>query len=141
MASSSADCVLGGVRLIFVGQQNVAEERTGDERPAAVAGGRVLLDDVGAGDVGGHQVRRELDALEHQAQRLRDGAHQQRLGRAGQAGDQAVAADEQRGEDLVDDLLLADDHFLHLPDDAGRERTGNARCAALVRRSSDQLER
>ena len=31
----------------------------------------VFFDDVGAGDVGRHQVGRELDALEHQAQRLR----------------------------------------------------------------------
>ncbi len=117
MASSSADCVLGGVRLISSASRMLPKNRTRDERPAAVAGGRVLFDDVGAGDVGGHQVRRELDALEHQAQGLRDGPHQQRLGRAGQAGDQAVAADEQRDQDLIEHLLLADDHFPHLPDD------------------------
>ena len=79
------------------------------EGPAAVAGGRILFDDVGAGDVGRHQVRRELDALEDQAQRLRDGAHQQRLGGAGQAGDQAVAADEQGDQDLIEHFFLADD--------------------------------
>jgi hypothetical protein len=83
-----------------------------------MAGGGIFLDDVGAGDVGGHQVRRELDALEFEAQRLRDGADHQRLRGAGQAGDQAVAADEERGEDLVDDLLLADDDLANLAENA-----------------------
>ena len=77
----------------------------------------IFLDDVGAGDVGRHQVRRELDALEHQAQGLRHGADQQRLGRSGQAGDQAVAADEQRDHDLLQHLLLADDDAPDLLDD------------------------
>ena len=76
---------LGRRAVDFVGQQNVGEDRAGNEGPAAMAGGGIFFDDVGAGDVGGHQVRRELDALEYQAERLRDGADQQRLGRAGQA--------------------------------------------------------
>ena len=66
---------------------------------------------------GRHQVGRELDALEDQAQRLRHGAHQQRLGGAGQTGDQAVAADEQRDHHLLQHLLLADDHAAHLRHD------------------------
>ena len=94
----------------------------GHERPAAVAGGGILLDDVRAGDVRGHQVRRELDALEHQAQRLRDGAHHQRLRRAGQAGDQAMAADEQRRQDLIEHLLLPDDHLPDLRRECRRAR-------------------
>ncbi len=79
-----------------------------------MAGGGIFFDDVRAGDVGGHQVRRELDALEVQAERLRDGAHHQRLRRAGQAGDQAMAADEQRDENLVEHFLLADDDLADL---------------------------
>ena len=78
--------------------------------------GRILFDDVGAGDVGRHQVGRELDALEDQSQRLRHGAHQQRLGRAGQTGDQAVAADEQRDHHLLHHFFLADNHSPDLPD-------------------------
>ena len=95
MASSSADCVFGGVRLISSASRMLPKIGPGHEGPAAVAGGGILFDDVRAGDVRGHQVGRELDALEDQAQRLRDGADHQRLGRAGQAGDQAVAADKQ----------------------------------------------
>ena len=80
-----------------------------------MAGGGIFLDDVGAGDVGRHQVGRELDALEQQAQRLRHGADQQRLGGAGQAGDEAVAAHEQGDHHLLQHLLLADDHAPDLP--------------------------
>ena len=83
-----------------------------------MSGGEVFFDNVGAGDVGGHQVRRELDAFERQPQRLRNGAHHQRLGGAGQAGDQAMAADKQRGQNLVQHLLLADDYLAHLGENA-----------------------
>ena len=60
---------------------------------------------------------RELDALEHQAQGLRQGAHQQGLGGAGQTGDQAVAAHEQGDHHLLQHLLLAHDHAAHLRHD------------------------
>ena len=59
-----------------------------------MAGGGILFDDVRSGDVRRHQVRRELDAAEEQAEGLRDGAHHEGLGRAGEPGDEAVAADE-----------------------------------------------
>jgi hypothetical protein len=68
---------------------------------------------VGAGDVGRHQVRSELDALERQAQRAGQRAHQQRLGRAGHAGDQAVATHQQGDEQLLDHLVLPDDELAH----------------------------
>jgi hypothetical protein len=42
---------------------------------------------------------------------------QQRLGQAGHADDEAVAADEQRQQHLVDDVVLADDQLLELGDD------------------------
>ena len=75
-----------------------------------MAGGGILLDDVGAGDVGRHQIGRELDALEYQAEGLRHGADEQRLGGAGKAGDQAMAADEQGDHHLFQHLFLSDDH-------------------------------
>ena len=117
MASSSADCVFGGVRLISSASRTLREDRARARTSTAVAGGGILLDDVGAGDVGGHQVGRELDALELQAQRLRHRAHQRRFRRARQAGDQAMAADKQRDEHLLDHLFLADDHAPDLPRD------------------------
>ena len=69
----------------------------------------VLHDDVGADDVGRHQVGRELDAVELQVKRLRQRADEGRLAEAGDAFEQRVAADEEAGEDAVDDLLVADD--------------------------------
>ena len=50
---------------------------------------------------------------------LRHGAHQQRLGGAGQAGDQAMAAHEQADHHLFQHLLLADDDAAHLRHDLG----------------------
>ena len=98
----------------LVGEQDIAEDRAFDECPFAMAGRQIFFDDVGAGDVGGHQVRRELDAPELQAERVGNGPHHQRLRRAGHAGQQAMAAHEERDEDLVEHFLLADDHFAHL---------------------------
>ena len=57
--------------------------------------------------------------LNTRPKRLRQGAHQQRLGGAGKAGDQAVAAHEQADHHLFQHLLLADDHAAHLRHDLG----------------------
>ena len=67
----------GGLRLgrravDLVGQHHVGEDRPVQEDELAPAGLGVVLQDVGAGDVGGHQVGRELDALERQVQDLGD---------------------------------------------------------------------
>jgi hypothetical protein len=118
MASSSADCVLGGVRLISSASRMFEKIGPGHEGPGAASGGGIFLNDVGAGDVGRHQIGRELDALEHQAERLRQRAHQQRLGRSRQTGDQTVAAHKQRDHHLFDDLVLSDNHLADFADDA-----------------------
>ncbi len=119
MASSRALCVLGGVRLISSASRMLPKIGPGTKvqvrRPLA----GILFDDVGPGDVAGHQVRRELDAFENQAEGLGHGAHQQRLGGAGQAGDEAVAAHEQADHDLFQHLFLADDDAAHLRHDVG----------------------
>ena len=83
---------LGRRAVDFVGQDHVGEDRPRQERELAAAGVAGLLEDLGAGDVGRHQVGRELDALEGQVQDLGHGADQQRLGQAGHADEQAVAA-------------------------------------------------
>ena len=103
----------------FVGQQDVGENRPPDERPGAAAVGGIFLDDVGARDVAGHQVRRELDALVDQPQGLSHGAHQEGLGGAGEAGDQAVASHEQADHDLFQHLFLAYNDAAHLRHNLG----------------------
>ena len=114
MASSSADCVFGGVRLISSASRMLAKigplTNVQVRRPVVGSSSMMSVPVMSRG----HQVGRELDALEHQPECLRHGAHQQRLRGAGQAGDQAMPAHEQADHHLLQHLLLADDHPPHL---------------------------
>ena len=74
----------------------------------------IVLQHISAGDVRGHQVGSELDAAEGELEDLGDGAHQQRLGQAGNTLEQAVAAGEQCDQQLVDDFVLSDDRLADL---------------------------
>ena len=76
----------------LVGQEHLAEDRAFLKDQFAVPGRRVLLNDVRAGDVGRHQVGRELDAAEAQVHRLSKRADHQRLGQAWHTLQQAVPA-------------------------------------------------
>ena len=98
----------------FVRQNDVGENRSFDEYAAAFSGGAIFFDDFGSGNVGRHQVGRELDALEIEVQDLRDGRDQQCLGQAGNAGDDRVTAGQHRNHDLIDDIFLADDDLANL---------------------------
>ena len=82
-----------------------------EPQPAAAL---LLVEDLGAGDVRRHQVGRELDALEVEVEDVGERLDQQRLRQAGHAGDQAVAAGEERDQHLLDDLVLADDDLAQL---------------------------
>ena len=94
IASSSAACVFGGVRLISSASSRFVKTGPGAERE--LGGPRVV--DERAGDVARHQVGRELDALGVEASAAASGAHEQRLGRPGHALEQHVAAAEQRDD-------------------------------------------
>jgi hypothetical protein len=117
IASSSAAWVFGGRAVDFVGEHDVREDGTGREHHLPPSGRRIFLNDVRAGDVRRHQVRRELDAVELEVEDLRQRPDQQRLRQSGHADDQAVAADEQRQQNLVHHLLLADDQLAELAND------------------------
>jgi hypothetical protein len=108
---------LGVARLISSARHDVGEDRAGLEAELAAAAGAVD-EDRGADDVGGHQVRGELDAGEAEVDRAGEGADHQRLAEARDALEQAVAAGEQAGEDAAQDLVLADDDRLDLADEA-----------------------
>ena len=64
MASSRAACVFGGVRLISSARITLRNSGPSRKRNSRLPGAAVLLDHFGAGDVGRHQVGRELDAAE-----------------------------------------------------------------------------
>jgi hypothetical protein len=111
----------GGLRLgrravDLVGEQDLREDRSLDEAQAAVA--VVLVQDLGAGDVGRHEIRRELDPLERQVQDFRERLDEEGLGEPRDARDEAVAAGEKRHQHLVDDGVLADDDLADLREDA-----------------------
>ena len=76
----------------------------------------IFLEQLGAGDVARHEVRRELHAREREVERLRDRLDEQRLREAGDADEEHVAAGQERRDEIVDDLLLADDAAADLRD-------------------------
>ena len=97
---------LGRRAVDLVGQEEVGEDRALAEpegTPVAVGVEHQL-----AGDVGRHQVRRELHPLEVEVERLRQGLDQQGLGHARHALQQDVAAHQQRGDQAGQRALLAD---------------------------------
>ena len=61
IACSRAAWVFGGVRLISSARTMLAKTGPWTKRKLRLPGGRVLVDDLGAGNVAGHQVGRELD--------------------------------------------------------------------------------
>ena len=83
------------------------------KRNCALPGRDVFLDDLGAGDIAGHQVGCELDAAELQVQGPGQGGYGQRLGQPRHADRQAVAAGEQADQHLFDHLLLTDDDLVN----------------------------
>ena len=105
-----ADWVLGVARLISSASTICEKDRARLKLEHATAVGQ-LHDDVGADDVGRHQVGRELDAVEVERDRIGQRAHQKRLAQTRHAFQQRMAADEQAGQDAMDDLVVADDHL------------------------------
>ena len=117
IASSSADCVLGGVRLISSASTMLLKIGPGMKTSSRLPVSRVFLDEVGTGDVRRHQIGRELDARELEVEHLGDGVHDQGLRETGDAGDDAIAPHEERQEHLLDRLFLADDELAELRGD------------------------
>ena len=115
IAWSNAAWVLGGVRLISSARMMLEKIGPGTNRNAPAAG-LGLLQDVGPGDVRRHQVGRELDPLEADVEDLGERADHQGLGQARHAHQEDVPPGEDRGEDLLDHFVLADDDLAQLGD-------------------------
>src|SRR5579883_3211959 len=77
------------------------------------------IEDVGAGDIRGHQVRRELNAFELAGKEPGDNAHEKGLGRTRNPLDQDVTAREERDKYMFDQFVLADDNFRDFPPGGG----------------------
>ena len=91
----------------FVGQHDVGEDRSALELERAPAIGR-FHHHVRAENVGGHQVRRELDAVEGKLQHLAERADEQCLAQPRHAFQQHMAAGEDRGQRAFDNGVGSD---------------------------------
>ena len=99
----------GGRAVDFVGEDDVVEEWSGYEAEFALSGGAIFLEDVGAGDVGRHEVGGELDAGEGHGQAAGDGADHEGFCEPGDAFEEYVALAEEGDQELFDDFVLTDD--------------------------------
>ena len=108
---------LGGGAVDLVGEQKRGEHRTLDQRKRVA----LQIEDLRAGDVGGHEVGCELDAVELRAEDVRERADEQGLGHAGHAFDEGVLVGENGDERLIDHRLLADDDLADFRAGGGEE--------------------
>ena len=83
---------------------------TGDSDNRPLTGG-VRLQQLHAGDVRRHHVRRELDAVELPGEDFRHRLDEQRLRESRHSHDQNVAFGEDRREQRAYGVVLADDHL------------------------------
>ena len=93
----------------FVRKEHAGKDRPFDKPKLAGTGRPVLLDDFRAGDVTRHEVRRELNSIKRQVQRLGEGSHHERLSETGHTDQQTVSAGKHRDEQFLNDLFLPDD--------------------------------
>ena len=100
---------LGRRPVDLVGQDHIGEYRAAHEPEHPASGLRILLEHVGARDVGRHEIRSELNATEPEIERLGESRDQRGLGQAGNSHDKRVAAGQQGDQQLLDDLLLPHD--------------------------------
>ncbi len=113
-------CLRLGRRAVdFVRQNHVGENRAFEEPELALAGGGILVNHLGAGDVAGHQVGGELDAFEGKVQRLRQRGNQQRFGQPRHPDQQRVTTGKDGNQHLLDHLFLTDDDLGQLGFDFG----------------------
>jgi hypothetical protein len=103
----------------LVGQHQLCEHRA---RPVAELAptGLVLLEDVGADDVGRHQVRRELQPGERQVQRLGQRLEKHRLAQPRYPLDERMPFAHKADEHEPHEILLPDNDAPHLRLDGGR---------------------
>ena len=119
ITSSRADWTLAGARLISSASRKLAKTGPSSVSKSAWSGPV----DAGADEVGRHQVGRELDALEAAAEDVGEGLDGQRLGQAGDALEEDVAAGQEADEDALEHRVLADDDAPDLEEDGFRGRS------------------
>jgi len=99
----------GAGAVYFIGHQKLAEYRALNEAEGSFAA-VALVENFGAKNIGGHEIRRELDALVIEPHDGTQCFHKTRLAKAGNADQQNVTAGKQRDKSFINYLLLAEDH-------------------------------
>ena len=105
---------LGRRAVDLVGQNHIRKHRPAHKPQLAMPRGLVLLDHLRARDIARHQVGGELDPAEIKAERARDRRDQQRLGKPRHADHHRVPPAEDGCEQLLDHVVLPDDHLADL---------------------------
>ena len=124
IASSKRALHFGGRAVDFVGEDQVREKRAELGREFAAA--RIV--NQRADQIGGQQVRRELQPLKTGLDGGRQRFDGQRFGQAGNAFEQDVAVGEQAEQEPIDEIFLADHDLADL---LAQGRESIARAAAL----------
>jgi len=107
---------LGRSTVDFICEDDIRENGAGDECKF-MAARCIGAQDVGAGDVRGHKVGRELNALELEVEHVGNGLDDGCFSEAGHADEQAVSAGKEADKDFVNDIPLADDGLGDFIDD------------------------
>ena len=95
----------------FVGENDIGEDGAFNEFESAATWLIGFLEDFRAGDVTGHEIGGELDAIEVEGHQIGEGVDEEGFGEAWDAHEEGVTAGEDAGEELFDDRVLADDNF------------------------------
>ena len=114
MASNKALCVFGGVRLISSAKITFPKSGPLMNRNAPLARRPVLLEDVGSGDIGRHQIGGELHAAKLKLHQRGQCRNQEGLRQAGHALQNAMSPAQKRDDQLFDNVVQADDHAADL---------------------------
>ena len=98
----------------LIGQDHVRENGTFDEFEDALAGSVVFLEDLRAGNVGGHEIGGELDPLEAEIEDFREGVDEQSLSQARNTDEKGMGSTENGNQQLLDDFVLPHDNQVEL---------------------------
>src|SRR5258706_7487257 len=97
-----------------------------DERSCKLAD--FLVVDARSDQVGRHEIRSELDSFEASAYRARERLDGQRLGETRNAFHEQVSLRQNGYQHALEEMVLADDDFLYLIEDALHERGDLGAC-------------
>ena len=95
----------------FIGKEHLRKDRPLIKHQITMTCLAILLDDIGTRNVRWHQVRCELDPLKRQIHRFGQRTYHERLGETGHTFKQTVATSKNGNQQLLNDLVLANNNL------------------------------